>query len=96
MPCSGGGRDFQGAPKSDLPCSYPESVILSHRLGKHWYRVGAGRQGSQEERELGTQTPQTEKDGAGERSSYNLEALIKILEENVTEGLSIFLLRHLT
>jgi hypothetical protein len=49
-----------------------------------------------EGREQGRETPQTEKDGAWEGSSHNLEALIKILEENVTEGLSIFLLRHLT
>lgn len=69
---------------------------MSHRLEMHWHEVGAEREESQDGRELGRETPQTEKDGAREGSSYNLEALIKILEENVTEGLSIFLLRHLT
>lgn len=34
--------------------------------------------------------------GDGERTSYHLEELIKILEENVMERLSVFLLRHLT
>lgn len=58
---------------------------------------GRGRRRADREREGGRERDLRQRRMEDwERSSYNLQELIKILEENVMERLSIFLLRHLT
>ena len=81
-----------------LPFFHLESLSRTETGTSHRNPGGVGKDEEQigERRGEREGDVKTEKDGGRARTSYHLEELIKILEENVMGRLSIFLLRHLT